>query len=210
MLHIERLEKSYAKSTVLDLKDFTLAPGVYVVKGINGAGKSTFMQCVAGIIDCKSNISIDGISLSKAPVEYRKQIRYSEAEPLFPAFLTAHDLLKFVSRTINEPIEKADQLIENFEMRSFLKDPISTYSSGMIKKTSLLLTLLGSPKWILLDEPFTTIDQQSQAVLLEYIGKMSDKGSGFIISTHMGIENINLEVNETYEIKDKTLINYEK
>ncbi len=94
------------------------------------------------------------------------------------------DLILVVSKAKNASDQQVEEMKEAFGVSSFSGNAISTYSSGMLKKTSLLLAFLGDPKLIILDEPFTTIDSASQDFLIQLINQKSAEGVSFLISTH--------------------------
>ena len=74
-------------------------------------------------------------------------------------------------------------------MADYLSEPIGTYSSGMLKKLSIILAFLGSPKWVLLDEPLTTIDSKSLDALYGIIRELYvERNVSFILSSHQQIE----------------------
>src|ERR1700679_3408108 len=74
--------------------------------------------------------------------------------------------------------------IESMKMQSYVDRPIGTYSSGMLKKLSLVLAFLGDPKLILLDEPLITIDTESLKILYGWIHTQNrDKGVSFMLSS---------------------------
>lgn len=206
MIKVDKLIKKYGSQTILDIDELNIKRGIHLLQGANGTGKSTFMQCLSGIISYEGEITIGDTVMSKSPVEYRKLISYSEAEPQFPIFLKGSDLLNFVSRTKNVEYEAAAGDLEILQMNDFIDRPIATYSSGMLKKLSLAITFTGKQKWILLDEPFTTIDRQTMKNLVEHIKAVKSQDVSFIISTHQYEKNFPLQFDEVYNIKNRCLI----
>jgi ABC-2 type transport system ATP-binding protein len=79
----------------------------------------------------------------------------------------------------------------------------------MLKKLSLLLAFIGQPKWILLDEPLTTLDQSSQKALCKLIMEQyQQKNISFIITSHHDIENNDIRFDKTFILKDKELVTF--
>ncbi|KEO72484.1 ABC transporter ATP-binding protein [Anditalea andensis] len=184
MLEIHHFLKKYPTGFHLEIEFLKLEKGIHLIQGENGAGKSTLFKAIAGIQTYSGNIILDHIDLKKHPLPYRQQVNFSEAEPLFPGFLSLDDLIIFVSKAKKATENQIKVLKETFQVSSFSANPISTYSSGMLKKTSLLLAFLGEPKLIILDEPFTTIDTGSQDFLIRLIEQKSADGVSFLLSTH--------------------------
>jgi len=184
MLEIHHFLKIYPTGFQLEIEFLELKEGIHLIQGENGAGKSTLFKAIAGIQTYSGNIILDQIDLKKHPLHFRQLVNFSEAEPLFPDFLSLDDLILFVSKAKKASEKQIESLKEAFLVSSFSANPVSTYSSGMLKKTSLLLAFLGEPKLIILDEPFTTIDTASQDFLIRLIEKKSAEGVSFLVSTH--------------------------
>jgi ABC-2 type transport system ATP-binding protein len=115
-------------------------------------------------------------------------VSFSEAEPVYPQFLTGYELVQFYRQTKGGSGEQASQLAEVLGIAPFLANKVGTYSSGMMKKLSLLLCFTGSPRLILLDEPFITLDVNTVSVLRELIAQYSEKGISFLISSHQDLQ----------------------
>ncbi|MDP9078507.1 MAG: ATP-binding cassette domain-containing protein [Bacteroidota bacterium] len=189
MLHFVEFKKFYGNYPALSIADFNIEPGIYWIKGINGSGKSTLLKSVAGILAFNGDIILDGgISIKKQPVAYRKLVNFAEAEPLFPEFLTGMEMVKLFASAKDAPAGQEQRFIESMKMQSYIDRPIGTYSSGMLKKLSLVLAFLGTPKLILLDEPLITIDTESLKILYSWIREQHDQGVSFMLSSHQALD----------------------
>jgi ABC-2 type transport system ATP-binding protein len=202
MLTIQHLKKQYATHLILDVPTLQFDTGLYWIKGVNGSGKSTLLKIIGGLIPFEGEVDIDSINLRKQPTEYRRLINYVEAEPLYPPFLTGLDLISFFSTTRKAKKEDVDRLIQKFNIGPFVKTPIGTYSSGMVKKLSLVLAFIGNPKYILLDEPLVTIDKESVPILYDLVKLYFEKGINFIFTSHQAFELAGISVKEL-EVKDQ-------
>jgi ABC-2 type transport system ATP-binding protein len=153
------------------------------------------------------DILIDNtISIKKQPVAYRKLVNFAEAEPVFPDFLTGSEMIALFADAKDAPTGQEEHYIKSMGMQSFVERPVGTYSSGMMKKLSLLLAFLGKPKLILLDEPLITIDIASLAVLNTWIRERREQeGSSFLLSSHQILEDGSLPVSGELLVKDQTL-----
>lgn len=185
MLEIQHFKKSYPTGFQIGIDSLHLSKGIHLIKGENGSGKSTLLKAIAGIHDFQGEIILDGISLKKQPIPFRKLVNYSEAEPLFPDFLSMDELIAFVSKTKGASASQVESLKETLGIGDFSKHAMATYSSGMLKKTGLILAFLGSPSLIILDEPYTTIDLGSQQRLTELINQELEKGVSFLLTSHI-------------------------
>lgn len=185
MLEIQHFHKSYPTGFQIEIHSLHLSKGIHLIKGENGSGKSTLLKAIAGIHDFKGDVHLDGISLKKDPIPFRKLVNYSEAEPLFPGFLSMDELIAFVAKTKVADQGQIEGLKETLGIGDFSKNAISTYSSGMLKKTGLILAFLGNPSLIILDEPYTTIDVGTQKRLTELINLELNKGVSFLLTSHI-------------------------
>jgi ABC-2 type transport system ATP-binding protein len=205
MLQFDHLYKTYNQQPVLDISHLKLERNIYWLKGINGSGKTTLLSMLAGLIPFKGDIQLDGVNLRCDPVSYRSLVNFAEAEPLYPDFITGNELVLFYQEIRKAASVQIDMLINLFKMHHFLKSPIGTYSSGMVKKLSLLLAFIGKPSLLLLDEPLAMLDEGSVHILPELINAYHKEfKTGFIFSSHQPINLFSLTVNQIL-ITDRSL-----
>jgi ABC-2 type transport system ATP-binding protein len=196
MLSIKNLKKEYGTHLILDIPQLQFESGLFWLKGNNGSGKSTLLKIISGIIPFDGEVNIDGVDLRKHPTDYRRLVNYVEAEPLYPSFLTGQDLVSFFILTRMANKEEVEELVQKFNIHSFIKNPIGTYSSGMVKKLSLVLAFIGRPKYILLDEPLVTIDKESVPILYELVKLYFGRGVNFVFTSHQAFELEGIVVKE--------------
>jgi ABC-2 type transport system ATP-binding protein len=210
MLQLNNIEKWYGSHHIFSINDLNLPAGIYWLKGANGAGKSSFIKMLAGLVPFKGDVFIDEkISIRKNPVHYRLLLNHSEAEPVYPSFLTGNELIDFVSIIKKGTKQQINEIRQILAIDDYLQNPTGSFSSGMLKKLSLLLAFIGQPKWILLDEPLTTLDQSSQKALCKLIMEQyQQKNISFIITSHHDIENNDIRFDKTFILKDKELVTF--
>ena len=206
MLVIKDFIKKYNDQLVLDIKELSIAPGIYWVKGPNGAGKTSFFRSISGIIPCKGSVDIDASNLHKNPTVYRRLINYAEAEPVLASFLTGYELIAFYVDSKGGDMPAAQTLIEYFGIQSFVQNPIGTYSSGMLKKLSVLLAFIGTPQIILLDEPLITIEDTFLPKIYALIKQWhKERNTTFLISSHQPLDYESIGHYKTLQLADKTI-----
>jgi ABC-2 type transport system ATP-binding protein len=206
MLQINKYRKAYGNKEVLKIEEMKLPHNIYWLKGQNGGGKSTLLKSIAGYIPFEGEIFINGISIKKSPINYRLQVNFSEAEAVYPPFVTGKDLVSFYIKTKGGTHQQADYLLKELNVAHYYEDKIETYSSGMVKKLSLLLSFIGNPKLILLDEPLITLDHSAVEAIYKMIGERFKAGVSFILTSHQDLNSF-AELNPTViQISDKTLL----
>lgn len=200
MLELTAVQKSFGSHTVIDLPGQIFHPGLTWLKGANGSGKSTLLYILAGLLPCKGNISNSGISLKKQPVHYRSAINHAPAEPVYPGFMTGDELIDFTLHVKKGRSSQVARVRELLDIGKYTANPSGSYSSGMLKKVSLLLAFLGEPNWILLDEPLTTLDIASQQSLIRLINEYRAQGCSFILTSHHDVETTGLSFDHIYTL----------
>lgn len=207
MLQLVKFRKQYGNYLALQIEDFIIKPGIYLVKGVNGSGKSTLLKAIAGILYFEGNILLDNrISLIKQTVAYRRLVNFAEAEPVFPEFLTGKELIRVFASAKGGPAKQEDCFIQTMNMESYIHQPISAYSTGMLKKLSLVLAFMGNPRIILLDEPFITLDSESLKILYQWIAeKQQQNGISFLLSSHQALESEALSTAKEILVQSKTV-----
>ncbi len=206
MLQINKFSKSYQGNLILTISSLAVSPGINWLKGENGAGKTSLFKSLAGIIPFEGEIMLNSISLKSKPVEFRKLVNYSEAEPLFPEFLTAKDLVRFIGKIKGSSIEQQDHYCHQLGIDQYFTKSCGTFSSGMLKKLSLATAFLGTPKLIILDEPLVTLDHAAREVLMNLIHeKLSDPAMIFLMSSHQSMDSTSLPIQNIYNIRNKTI-----
>jgi ABC-2 type transport system ATP-binding protein len=210
MLQFVQIEKYYGNHLALQIPSLQLEKGLYWLKGENGSGKTTLMKMVAGLHPFKGDILLDGISIKKQRNDFLKIVNYGEAEPVYPSFLTAKDLVQLYCATKKADINDSIQNLKELHIFDAYQNSIGSYSSGMLKKLSLALAFIGKPQWILLDEPLITIDVTAVALVCDWIKKMQeDLGISFIISSHQSFQN-NIPFTAVIEVQHQTATIFSK
>lgn len=206
MLKIQNFSKSYNNHTIIAVENLEIPEGIHWFKGINGSGKSTFFRAIAGIIPFEGEILLNSLDIRKNAIDYRMNVNMSEAEPQYPDYLTAYDLLTFIADAKKANSEQLAHLAEVLGVNNYWRTPIGTYSSGMLKKVSLLTAFLGKPKLIMLDEPLITIDDRSVQIVYELVEQYSKKhGISFLLSSHQDFRFEKLAIKNMYLVQNKVI-----
>lgn len=206
MLKLTNINKKYGNLEVLNFSEWEIQTGIHWLKGGNGTGKSTLFRIISGQIPFKGEVELNGISLTKEPIKFRSKTSFAEAEPQYPLFITGNELVKFYIEARKAEKKQAEELAHYFEMESFLKNKIGSYSSGMLKKLSLICAFIGNPDLYVLDEPLITIDIASADKLYKLIQEKILQGKGILLSSHQEVSKDKLRLDTVFQIVDKQIV----
>ncbi len=200
------LVKSYSKRTVVDHVSIHVSDGEVVgLLGPNGAGKTTTFNMVVGLIrPQEGKVTIDEEDITGLPMyrRARKGISYLSQEPSIFRKLTVEENLMAVLETLDlSPDERKDrlsQLLEEFGITQLAKQKAYSLSGGEKRRTEIARSLVTSPKFLLLDEPFSGIDPLAVIDIQEIISQLRGLGLGVLVTDH--------SVRETLEITDRAYL----
>lgn len=205
-LQLRYIEKTYGANTILKFDELTVNSGVYWLKGGNGTGKTTLFRVITGQTPFKGDVILDNVSLRDQSVEFRSKISYAEAEPQYPPFITGNELLNFYNDVRSASAQQPKELSDLFGMTDFLDQKIGGYSSGMLKKLSLICAFIGEVDLYILDEPLITIDIDSANKLYQLIVAKVGQGKSFLLSSHQEIDSNKLNLDGVFEISNKQVV----
>ena len=192
MLKINNYSKSYGsdKKAADNVTLHVESGDIYGFIGHNGAGKSTTIRAVVGVLDfTEGEIFIDGHSVKDEPMECKKVTAYIPDNPDLYENLTGIQYLNFIADVFDidarEREERIAKYAGTFEITDSLADLISSYSHGMKQKLAIISALIHEPKLMVLDEPFVGLDPKATFALKEIMHEMCDKGTAIFFSTHV-------------------------
>ena len=192
MLEIKNYSKSYSEGKkAADNVTLTVESGdIYGFIGHNGAGKSTTIRAVVGVLDfTEGEILIDGYSVKEEPLACKRITAYIPDNPDLYENLTGIQYLNFIADVFtlsaSEREERIRKYAEMFEITDALGDLISSYSHGMKQKVAIISALIHNPKLLVLDEPFVGLDPKASFTLKEVMHEMCGRGTAVFFSTHV-------------------------
>lgn len=192
ILEIKNYTKVYGEGKkAADNVTLTIESGdIYGFIGHNGAGKSTTIRAVVGVLDfTEGEILIDGHSVKKDPIECKKITAYIPDNPDLYENLTGIQYLDFISDVFEiskeDRKERIDHYAERLEITDALGDLISSYSHGMKQKLAIISALIHEPKLIVMDEPFVGLDPKASFILKQIMHELCEKGTAIFFSTHV-------------------------
>lgn len=191
MLLVGNVTKRYGKLIANDRVSFEIRPGeISVLLGPNGAGKSTIIKSIAGLLKFEGMITINGNE--NKSMQAKRDLGYIPEMPALYDMLTVWEHMEFIARaySLKDWKEKAQNLLQRFELDDKKKKLGSELSKGMQQKVSICCSLLTNPKVILFDEPMVGLDPHAIKELKKLIVEKKNEGVAILISTHM-LDSVN-------------------
>jgi len=193
LLVVNNLVKKYGKKTAVDSISFTVNMGeIYGLIGPNGAGKTTTLRIIATLLTpTAGSVVVDGIDVTKNPLEVRRRISYLPEEAGAYPYMTGEEYLVFISK-LYDPENYKDIAVEAEELSGLgdaLKEKIKTYSKGMKRRLQLARSLAVKPRLAILDEPTSGIDVLYSLEIREQIRRYAKQhGITILLSSHNMLE----------------------
>ena len=178
MIRGRGLEKRYGRKRVLAGVDLAVPVGGFAtVTGPNGSGKTTLLRLLTGLAVPTRGDLVVGID--------RSRVGYLAHEPLVYRELTAMENLDLFGRLyrVSERKERIGMLLERFSLWEARGERVSTYSRGMTQRLALCRTLLHDPELLVLDEPYSALDDAGANVLDRELDGLAGSRT-VVVATH--------------------------
>lgn len=191
LLKVDQLFGGYTHKNVLHGISFDVFPKEIVgLIGLNGAGKSTTIKHIIGLMQAKKGIiTVNGQSFKEEPSLYRNQMAYIPETPILYDELTLYEHLRLTAMAygISEDMfeERLPPLLKEFRLERHLNWFPVHFSKGMRQKVMIMCAFLIEPPLYIVDEPFVGLDPLGINSFLQLMGDMKENGSGVLMSTHI-------------------------
>ena len=196
VIEVSKLTKRFENITAVDQICFTVNKGeIFGFLGPNGAGKTTTIRMLTGLLTPDSgDIFIDNIDIRRDSIKAKMKMGVIPEMGNIYADLTAKQNIILSGRFYGIPKRelgnKADSLLEQFELYDRKDDLVRKFSRGMKQRVNIASTIVHEPEILFLDEPTSGLDVQSQRMIKNIIKQMNQKGTTVFLTTH-NIEEAN-------------------
>lgn len=196
------MTKSFGHITALRSIDLQLSKGEFLtIFGPNGAGKTTLLKILATLTKpTAGRVKISGLNVKETPEKLRLQIGFISHNTFLYDNLTAYENLKFYGWMygISGLTEKIRESLGEVGLLGRIQDKAGTFSRGMQQRLSIARAMLHNPSIILLDEPYSGLDQHAAQILRNLLRKLHNGNRTLIMTTH--------NINQGLELCDRVVV----
>lgn len=191
LLYIDNLVGGYSNKEVLHGISFQVNKAEIVgLIGLNGAGKSTTLKHIMGLLqEKKGTIKINGNTCKEDVAAFRKEIAFIPEQPILYEELTLYEHLQLIAMAYDMKQEtfeeRLPELLRAFRMERHLHWFPVHFSKGMRQKVMIMSAFLIAPSLYIVDEPFVGLDPLGIQSFLDWMEKMREQGAGVLMSTHI-------------------------
>ena len=187
IVRIKNLRKSFKKTHVLKGVDLDIQRGeIFALLGSNGAGKTTIIKILSTLLKADSGeVAVNSFDVEKQAEEVRNSISLTGQFAAVDDMLTGRENLELIAklRSVPEPTQVAEDLLQRFGLVEAADRRASTYSGGMTRRLDIAMSLIGAPAVIFLDEPTTGLDPEGRTEVWKTIKELSDGGTTILLTT---------------------------
>jgi ABC-2 type transport system ATP-binding protein len=190
MIEFQQVYRAYGEKVAVENLSLHIAAGeLYALLGHNGAGKTTAIKMLVGLIRPGSGaVRVGGYDLVTQTRQAAALVGYVPDQPFLYDKLSGREILNFVGRMYgmdNEQVAHAiDREIGRFELSEFVDELTETYSHGMKQRTVFASALLHSPRVLVVDEPMIGLDPHSIRLVKDLLQREAAAGMCILMSTH--------------------------
>ena len=188
MIKVRKLVKRFGLKTVLKGMDFEVEEGEFVgLLGPNGAGKTTFLRILSSLSrPSLGDVRIAGYRLPHQATAVRRRLGVLSHQPLLYGDLTAEENLRFYGKmyAVEDPDSRIDEVLQLVDLSHRRNDLLRTYSRGMQQRLAIARSVIHDPDILLLDEPYTGLDQDACAMLDEVLQEIAVQGRTIVMTSH--------------------------
>lgn len=185
------LTRRYGAVTALDSLTVDVAAGITGLVGANGAGKSTFVKILLGLVEpTEGNASVLGFDVQRERDAIRAVVGYMPEHDCLPPEMSATEFVSFMARLSGLPSsaarERAAEVLRHVGLFEERYRPMGGYSTGMAQRVKLAQALVHDPRVLILDEPTNGLDPAGRDEMLALIVRTGREfGISVLVSSHL-------------------------
>jgi heme exporter protein A len=195
VIEARNLHRSFARQSAVDGVSFSLREGeALAVFGPNGAGKTTLLRLLAGLLRPTAGEALVGGMKVAGSAAARARIGIISHESMLYHALTARENVELAARLygVSDGAAAAARALERLHVADRASSPVRSLSRGLRQRVSIARALVHEPQVMLLDEPFTGLDEAGASALGEALRAVCASGAALVLVTHNIAEGLGL------------------
>jgi|TARA_B100000959_G_C14881357_1_gene582657 ABC-type multidrug transport system ATPase subunit len=206
MIQIEGLTKKFKKNVVLNNISFSIDAGEAVALwGTNGAGKTTIIRCILGLLNYEGSIELNGLDIQRYPKDARSIVGYVPQEVTFYGDLTVAETLNLSAQLRHISQDQVSQTLDLVSLGNQKGKKVRELSGGMQQRLGMAVALLGNPPILLLDEPTSSLDVDSRRQMVSLLDSLRGPDRVLVITSHR-VEEVGMLVDRVLALEDGQII----
>lgn len=206
MIQVEHLTKAFRRNVVLNDVSFNIEGGEAVALwGSNGAGKTTIIRCLLGLLTYQGRIKINDLDPVENPKATRSLIGYVPQELGFYDDLTVSETLDLSSRLRQVGADRAEEVLGLVSLGDQRAKKVRELSGGMRQRLGMAVALLANPPVLLLDEPTSSLDVESRRQMVSLLDSLRGPDRVLVITSHR-VEEVGMLVDRVLALEGGLLI----
>lgn len=185
VITVDHLVKRFGRFTAVADLSFSVEPGAAVALwGANGAGKTTVIKCLLGLLGYQGRIVVNGFDARRQGKDARRSLGYVPQELAFHGDMRTLETARFYARLKDVPLARVDDVLAQVGLAEHAAKPVAALSGGMKQRLALGLALLADPPLLVLDEPTSNLDAVARDQFLQLLRTIKLAGKTILFTSH--------------------------
>ncbi len=185
MIKVSNLTKKFGSFTAVNNLTFEVAEGQAVALwGANGAGKTTIIRCLLGLLSAEGKLLLNGFDAQKQGKQARAAVGYVPQELAFYDDISARDTLRFYANLKKVTVARVDTVLAEVGLLEHGHKNVAALSGGMKQRLALACALLANPPLLILDEPTSNLDTAARDDFIKLLLRQKEQGKTLLFTSH--------------------------
>ena len=188
VIEVKKLVKRFGLKPILKGLEFSAEAGEFIgLLGPNGAGKTTFLRILASLSrPTLGYVRVAGFTLPQQAAAVRRRLGVLSHQTMLYNELTGEENLRFYGKMYNipNPDQRILEVLDLVNLTNRRGDIVRTYSRGMQQRLAIARAVIHDPEILLLDEPYTGLDQDASAMLDTVLKQIAGQGRTVVMTSH--------------------------
>ncbi len=185
VITVDHLVKRFGRFAAVNDLSFAVEPGAAVALwGANGAGKTTVIKCMLGLLGYQGRIVVNGYDARRQGKAARRSLGYVPQELAFHGDMRTLETARFYARLKDVGHARVDEVLTQVGLAEHTAKPVAALSGGMKQRLALGLALLADPPLLILDEPTSNLDAVARDQFLQLLRTIKLAGKTILFTSH--------------------------